>query len=158
MKEDVDVPDLIAKGLLGLSFVVTGVVIGGVTGVVIGVFGSGDIIEWFKENELTNRIAGATAKDDAIARSRFNDVCNTGFLADGFPIISTKAVAVDIRTQRSLKPGTVLCDGTGATAILDKDGIASDIRVSAKVKRMYHDQGFHEQNEAILREKKLQEK
>jgi len=138
MKHDIDVQDLVVYGLFGLSLVV------------MGVFKSGDIIADFQDQSVISGNAKATVQDNAISIRRFDEGCNTGFLIDGESIISPDAVALDIDTRRQLRPGAVLCDQTGATAILDKDGIASDIRLSATVRRRFREQKFRDDNKKTL--------
>jgi len=138
MKNDIDVQDLIANGLLGLSFVA------------MGVFKSGDIIAGFQNQSVISGNAKATAQDNAIAIRRFDEGCTTGFLINGKPTITTDGIAVDIRVGTPLGKGAVLCDETGATAILDQVGIASDIRVSAVIRRRFREQKFRDDNKKTL--------
>ena len=134
----IDTQDLIANGLLGLSFAA------------MGLFKAGDIIGGFQSQSLVSNNAKATAQDNVIAQRRFSEGCNTGFLVDGKSSITTENIAIDIRLGTPLGKGTVLCDETGATAILDQDGIPSDIRVSAVVRRRYHEQKFRDENKKTL--------
>ena len=138
MKNDIDVQDLVVYGLFGLSLVV------------MGVFKSGDIMADFQNQSLISRNAKATAQDNAVAIRRFDEGCTTGFLINGTPTITTDGIAVDIRVGTPLGKGAVLCDETGATAVLDEGGIASDIRLSATVRRRFREQKFRDDNKKTL--------
>lgn len=132
--QNIDRQDQIIYGVLGLSFLA------------LLLFKSGDLIEGINAQSLVSKNAQATAKDDAIAQRRFSQGCNTGFLVAGESVIASTAEALDIRSQRPLSPGAVLCDETGATAIVDRDGYPSDIRVSAKVRKTYQEKSFRNEN------------
>lgn len=132
--QQADKQDLFIYGALGLSFVA------------MLLFKSGDLLEGFNAQSLVSRNASSTAKDDAIAQRRFGQGLNTGFVVDGESIISPTGQALDIRTKRPLSPGTVIGDETGATAIVDREGYPSDIRVSAKVRRTYQEKAFRNEN------------
>ena len=138
MKNDIDVQDLIANGLLGLSFAA------------MGLFKSGDIIAGFQDQSVISGNAKATAKDGVIALQRFSEGCHTGFLINGKSNITTEGIAVDIRTGTPINKGVVICDEMGSTAILDKDGIPSDIRSSNVVRRLFIEQKFRDENKKTL--------
>ena len=140
--QQTDKQDLIIYGVLGLSFL----------GLLL--FKSGDLIAGLNAQSLVSRNAQSTAKDDTIAQRRFGQGCNTGFLVAGESILAPTEQALDIRTQRPLSPGSVLCDETGATAIVDRDGYPSDIRVSAKVRKTYQEKAFRNENLKTTQEAK----
>ena len=120
--------------MLGLSFLA------------LFLFKSGDLIEGINAQSLVSRNASSAAKDSRIAEKRFGN-CNTGFvLADGTPNLIDGETPLDIRSRTPLAPGALLCDETGATAIVDKNGTISDIRVSATVRKAYQQQAFRNEN------------
>jgi len=120
--------------VLGLSFLA------------LFLFKSGDLIEGINAQSLVSRNASSAAKDSRIAEKRFGN-CNTGFvLADGTPNLIDGETPLDIRSRTPLAPGALLCDETGATAIVDKNGTISDIRVSATVRKAYQQQAFRNEN------------
>lgn len=131
---NLDQQDKIIYGILGLSFFA------------LLLFRSGDLIEGINAQSLITRNASSAAKDSRIAEKRFGN-CNTGFtLADGTPNLIEGEAPLDIRSRTPLAPGAVLCDETGATAIVAKDGTISDIRVSAMVRKAYQQQAFRNEN------------
>ena len=132
--QTIDRQDQIIYGVLGLSFLA------------LLLFKSGDLIEGINAQSLVSRNASSGAKDSRIAEKRFGN-CNTGFaLADGTPNLIEGATPLDIRSLTPLASGSVLCDETGATAIVAKDGTISDIRVSATVRKAYQQQAFRNEN------------
>ena len=132
--QTIDQQDQIIYGVLGLSFLA------------LLLFRSGDLIEGINAQSLVSRNASSGAKDSRIAEKRFGN-CNTGFaLADGTPNLIEGETPLDIRSLTPLARGSVLCDETGATAIVAKDGTISDIRVSASVRKAYQKQAFRNEN------------
>ena len=132
--QTIDPQDKIIYGVLGLSFLV------------LLLFKSSDLIEGINAQSLVSRNASSAAKDSHIAEKRFGN-CNTGFvLADGTPNLINGETPLDIRSRTPLAPGALLCDETGATAIVAKDGTISDIRVSATVRKAYQQQAFRNEN------------
>ena len=132
--QNIDRQDQIIYGVLGLSFLA------------LLLFRSGDLIEGINAQSLVTRNASSAAKDSRIAEKRFGN-CNTGFvLRDGTPNLIEGEVPLDIRSRTPLAPGAWLCDETGATAIVSKDGTISDIRVSASVRKAYQKQAFRNEN------------
>jgi hypothetical protein len=132
--QTIDQQDKIIYGVLGLSFLA------------LFLFKSGDLIEGINAQSLVSRNASSAAKDSRIAEKRFGN-CNTGFvLADGTPNLIDGETPLDIRSRTPLAPGALLCDETGATAIVDKNGTISDIRVSATVRKAYQQQAFRNEN------------
>ena len=131
---NLDQQDKIIYGVLGLSFLA------------LLLFKGGDQIEGINAQSLISRNASAAAKDSRIAEKRFGN-CSTGFvLPDGTPNLVEGETALDIRSRTPLASGSVLCDETGATAILNRDGTISDIRVSATVRKAYQQQAFRTEN------------
>ena len=123
--QNIDRQDQIIYGVLGLSFLA------------LLLFKSGDLIEGINSQSLVTRNASSAAKDSRISEKRFGN-CNTGFvLADGTPNLIEGETPFDIRSRTPLASGSILCDETGATAIVAKDGTISDIRVSATVRKAY---------------------
>ena len=123
--QNLDQQDKIIYGVLGLSFLA------------LLLFRSGDLIEGINAQSLVSRNASSAAKDSRIAEKRFGN-CNTGFvLTDGTPNLIEGEVPLDIRSRTPLAPGARLCDETGATATVARDGTISDIRVSASVRKAY---------------------
>lgn len=132
--QNIDQQDQIIYGVLGLSFLA------------LLLFKSGDLIEGINAQSLVSRNASSAAKDSRIAEKRFGN-CNTGFvLSDGTPNLIDGETPLDIRSRTPLAPGALLCDETGATAIVAKDGTISDIRVSATVRKAYQKQAFRNEN------------
>ena len=132
--QTIDQQDKIIYGVLGLSFLA------------LLLFKSGDLIEGINAQSLVSRNASSGAKDSRIAEKRFGN-CNTGFaLANGTPNLIEGETPLDIRSLTPLASGAVLCDETGATAIVNKDGTISDIRVSASVRKAYQQQAFRNEN------------
>ena len=132
--QNIDRQDQIIYGVLGLSFLA------------LLLFRSGDLIEGINAQSLVTRNASSGAKDSRIAEKRFGN-CNTGFaLANGTPNLIEGETPLDIRSLTPLASGSVLCDETGATAIVSKDGTISDIRVSASVRKAYQKQAFRNEN------------
>ncbi|MEX0272410.1 hypothetical protein AB3R30_25175 [Leptolyngbyaceae cyanobacterium UHCC 1019] len=130
----IDQQDKIIYGVLGLSFLA------------LLLFKSGDLIEGINAQSLVSRNASVAAKDSHIAEKRFGN-CNTGFvLPDGTPNLIEGETPLDIRSRTPLASGSILCDETGATAIVDKQGTISDIRVSATVRKAYQQQAFRNEN------------
>ncbi|MEX0272475.1 hypothetical protein AB3R30_25505 [Leptolyngbyaceae cyanobacterium UHCC 1019] len=131
----IDQQDKIIYGVLGLSFLA------------LLLFKSGDLIQDINAQSLVSRNASVAAKDSRIAEKRFGN-CNTGFvLADGTPNLIEGETALDIRSRTPLGKGSILCDETGATAIVDRQGTISDIRVSATVRKAYQQQAFRNENQ-----------
>ena len=131
---NLDQQDKIIYGVLGLSFLA------------LLLFRSGDLIEGINAQSLVTRNASSAAKDSRIAEKRFGN-CNTGFvLTDGTPNLIEGEVPLDIRSRTPLAPGAWLCDETGATATVARDGTISDIRVSASVRKAYQKQAFRNEN------------
>ena len=131
---NLDQQDKIIYGVLGLSFLA------------LLLFRSGDLIEGINAQSLVTRNASSAAKDSRIAEKRFGN-CNTGFvLRDGTPNLIEGEVPLDIRSRTPLAPGAWLCDETGATATVARDGTISDIRVSASVRKAYQKQAFRNEN------------
>lgn len=132
--QTIDQQDKIIYGVLGLSFLALLLLKGG------------EQLEGINAQSLITRNASSAAKDSRIAEKRFGN-CNTGFvLADGTPNLIEGETALDIRSRTPLAPGALLCDETGATAIVAKDGTISDIRVSATVRKAYQQQAFRNEN------------
>ena len=132
--QNIDRQDQIIYGVLGLSFLP------------LLLFRSGDLIEGINAQSLVTRNASSAAKDSRIAEKRFGN-CNTGFvLTDGTPNLIEGEVPLDIRSRTPLAPGAWLCDETGATATVARDGTISDIRVSASVRKAYQKQAFRNEN------------
>ena len=132
--QNIDRQDQIIYGVLGLSFLA------------LLLFKSGDLIEGINAQSLVSRNASSAAKDSRIAEKRFGN-CSSGFvLADGTPNLIEGETPLDIRSLTPLASGSVLCDETGATAIVAKDGTISDIRVSATVRKAYQQQAFRNEN------------
>ena len=132
--QNIDRQDQIIYGVLGLSFLA------------LLLFRSGDLIEGINAQSLVTRNASSAAKDSRIAEKRFGN-CNTGFaLANGTPNLIEGEVPLDIRSRTPLAPGAWLCDETGATATVARDGTISDIRVSASVRKAYQKQAFRNEN------------
>ena len=132
--QNIDRQDQIIYGVLGLSFLA------------LLLFRSGDLIEGINAQSLVTRNASSAAKDSRIAEKRFGN-CNTGFvLTDGTPNLIEGEVPLDIRSRTPLAPGAWLCDETGATATVARDGTISDIRVSASVRKAYQKQAFRNEN------------
>ena len=132
--QNIDRQDQIIYGVLGLSFLA------------LLLFKSGDLIEGINSQSLVTRNASSAAKDSRISEKRFGN-CNTGFvLTDGTPNLIEGEVPLDIRSRTPLASGSILCDETGATAIVAKDGTISDIRVSASVRKAYQKQAFRNEN------------
>ncbi len=132
--QNIDQQDKIIYGILGLSFLALLLLKGG------------EQLEGINAQSLITRNASSAAKDSRIAEKRFGN-CNTGFvLADGTPNLIEGEVPLDIRSRTPLAPGALLCDETGATAIVDKQGAISDIRVSATVRKAYQQQAFRNEN------------
>ena len=132
--QNIDRQDQIIYGVLGFSFLA------------LLLFRSGDLIEGINAQSLVSRNASSGAKDSRIAAKRFGN-CNTGFaLANGTPNLIEGETPLDIRSLTPLASGSVLCDETGATAIVAKDGTISDIRVSATVRKAYQQQAFRNEN------------
>ena len=132
--QNIDRQDQIIYGVLGLSFLA------------LLLFKSGDLIEGINAQSLVTRNASSAAKDSRIAEKRFGN-CNTGFvLTDGTPNLIEGEVPLDIRSRTPLAPGAWLCDETGATATVARDGTISDIRVSASVRKAYQKQAFRNEN------------
>ena len=132
--QNIDRQDQIIYGVLGLSFLA------------LLLFKSGDLIEGINSQSLVTRNASSAAKDSRIAEKRFGN-CNTGFvLTDGTPNLIEGEVPLDIRSRTPLAPGAWLCDETGATATVARDGTISDIRVSASVRKAYQKQAFRNEN------------
>ena len=136
---NLDPQDKIIYGVLGLSFLVLLLLKGG------------EQIEGINAQSLVSRNASSAARDSRIAEKRFGN-CNTGFvLADGTPNLIERETALDIRSRTPLASGSILCDETGATAIIAKDGTISDIRVSATVRKAYQQQAFRNENLKVQR-------
>ena len=132
--QNIDRQDQIIYGVLGLSFLA------------LLLFKSGDLIEGINAQSLVSRNASSAAKDSRIAEKRFGN-CSSGFvLADGTPNLIEGEVPLDIRSHTPLAPGAWLCDETGATATVARDGTISDIRVSASVRKAYQKQAFRNEN------------
>ncbi len=132
--QNIDRQDQIIYGVLGLSFLA------------LLLFKSGDLIEGINAQSLVSRNASSAAKDSRIAEKRFGN-CSSGFvLADGTPNLIEGEVPLDIRSRTPLAPGAWLCDETGATATVARDGTISDIRVSASVRKAYQKQAFRNEN------------
>lgn len=128
---NLDKQDRIVYGVLGLSFVA------------LLLFRSGDLVKGINNQSMISENARIAAKDNAVAEQRFSLGCNTGFvLADGNTNLIDDQVPLDIQTKSPLAPGAVLCDRTGATAIVSPEGLISDIRVSARVRKTYIDKGL----------------
>ena len=133
--QTIDQQDKIIYGVLGLSFLA------------LLLFKSGDLIEGINAQSLVTRNASSSAATDSrIAEKRFGN-CNTGFvLTDGTPNLIEGEVPLDIRSRTPLAHGAWLCDETGATATVARDGTISDIRVSASVRKAYQKQAFRNEN------------
>lgn len=126
-----DKQDAIVYGALGLSFAA------------MLLLKSGDLIQGINNQSLISKNAATAAKDNRVAEQRFSLGCNTGFvLSDGNTNLIAGEVPLDLATRSPLAPGAVLCDRTGATAIVSADGLISDIRVSARVRKTYIDKGL----------------
>lgn len=126
-----DRQDLIIYGALGLSFLA------------LLLIKSGDLVQGITNQSTISGNAQIAAKDTRIAEQRFSLGCNTGFvLSDGSTKLLEGEVPLDIATRRPLSRGGLLCDRTGATAIVSPTGLISDIRVSARVRKTYIDHGL----------------
>lgn len=131
--------DLIVYSVLGLSFI----------GLLA--FRGQDLVNGIADQTLASANARKMAKDTQIAEMRVNKGCSTGFvLPDGNPNLTNGSGALDIETKTPLSPGTVLCDRTGATAIVSAAGVISDVRVSARLRKLYMEQGFREENLRLM--------
>jgi hypothetical protein len=130
-----DKQDLIVYGALGLSF-----------GALL-LFKGGNLIEGINNQSIVSQNARIAAKDNQIAESRFGLGCNTGIVMnDGSPNLIEGSIPLDIQSRTPIAKGALLCDQTGATAIVAPDGTVSDIRVSARVRKTYLQRGFREEN------------
>lgn len=134
--EKIDRQDLYVYGALALSFLA------------LLLFKSGDLIQGLSNQSTINRNAQVSAKDNAIAQRRFSLGCNTGtVMSNGSPNLMQGETPLDIRTRTPIPPGALLCDETGATAIVGQDGTVSDIRVSASVRKAFLERGFRTENQ-----------
>lgn len=130
-----DRQDLVIYGCLGLSFLA------------LVLFKGGSFLQGIDEQSLITGNAKQEKRDSQIAERRFGN-CNTGIMmADGSPLLVEGGVVVDIRSQVPLAKGAVACDESGGTAVVGADGTATDIRVSARVRKAYLEQGFRIDNE-----------
>lgn len=126
-----DRQDFIVYAALGLSFLA-----------LLG-FKAGDLLQGIANQTQISENAQIVAKDNRVAEQRFSLGCNTGFvLASGNTNLIDGEVPLDVATRSPLAPGAVLCDRTGATAIVSPDGLISDIRVSARVRKTFIDKGL----------------
>lgn len=130
-RKNFDTQDAIVYGTLGLSFAA------------ILLFKSGDFMKGISNQSRITENAQIAAKDNRVAEQRFGLGCNTGFtLADGSTNLIDGQVPLDAIAKTPIAPGAVLCDRTGATAIVSPDGLISDIRVSARVRKTFIDKGL----------------
>jgi len=126
-----DKQDLAIYGALGLSFLA------------LLLFKGGDLMAGIANQTAITKNSQIAAKDNRVAEQRFSLGCNTGFItASGNTSLIDGEIPLDIITRSPLAPGAVLCDRTGATAIVSPDGLISDIRVSARVRKTYIDRGL----------------
>lgn len=140
MQQNLDRQDLIVYGALGLSFFV------------LVLFKGGSFLQGINEQSTITTNAKTEARDSRIAERRFGN-CNTGIMmADGSPLLAEGGVVVDIRSRMPLAKGAVVCDESGATAVIAADGSATDIRVSARVRKIYSERGFRADNQLNRRE------
>lgn len=131
-----DRQDLIVYGSLAFSFLA------------LIVFKGGDFLKSVNEQSLITSNARNELRDSRIAERRFGNGCNTGIMmADGSPTIAEGGVVVDIRTRSPLSRGAVICDETGSTAVVSESSTATDVRVSARVRKIYIERNFRTENE-----------
>ena len=138
--------DLVVYGILGASFI--GLL--AVKGV--------DLLKGIAEQSQITASAQQAVKNDHIAQRRFSLGCNTGFVMEsGVTTLQNGDRALDIKSRAPLPPGAILCDRTGATAVIATDGTVSDIRVSAAIRKRFVEQGFEKDNEQLDRQRQQQE-
>lgn len=127
----IDKQDLAIYGALGLSFLA------------LLLFKGRDLIGSIHNQSTITQNSQIAAKDNRVAESRFSLGCNTGFvLPNGNTNLIAGETPLDAATRSPIAPGAVLCDRTGATAIVSPSGVISDIRVSARVRKTYIDRGL----------------
>lgn len=110
----------------------------GCFGLLVAVKG-GDLLQNMQRQSAADISAQQAVRDNATAEQRFSMGCNTGFLVNGQPTLVKGQLPVDALAGTAIAPGAVLCDRTGATAIVQPNGLIGDIAVSARVRKAFLD-------------------
>lgn len=115
----------------------------GVSMLALLAFRGGDLLQGIANQSAIARTSQTAAKDNAVAEQRFGMGCNTGFvMQNGARNLIPNMTALDARTGVPIAPGALLCDQSGATAIVGADGTVTDMRVSARVRKTFLDKGL----------------